>query len=248
MPYTPPEAVAFLGPQIELMERYVEHLCDTGVSHGLVGPREVPRMWERHVLNCAVVHPGIAQGSRVADIGAGAGLPGLVIAIARPDLEMTLVEPLLRRTTWLERVVDDLELDNVRIERARAEELWGKRQFDVVTSRAVARLGELARWSLPLAGKDGEMFVLKGSRAQQELDEDAGVLRKLKVTDALLESWGADVVEPETLTVRLRAAGGAPQLSRKQAGSAPTASQKKAAKAQKARRRGDDRNASGSGK
>lgn len=210
------------------MESYVAHLCDTGVSHGLVGPREVPRMWERHVLNCAVVHPGIRRDSRVADIGAGAGLPGLVLAIARPDLHVTLVEPLLRRTVWLERVIDDLELPNVDIVRGRAEELWNERQFDVVTSRAVARIGELARWSLPLVRRDGEMFVLKGSSAANERDEDAPILRKLKVVSADVETWGAGIVDPETVTLRLTVDGTAPQLTRKQAG---TAAPKSGAKA-----------------
>lgn len=231
-PPTPDAAREFLGARVDFMERYVAHLCDTGVTHGLVGPREVPRMWERHVLNCAVVHPGIADESAVADIGAGAGLPGLVLAIARPDLRLTLVEPLLRRTVWLERVIDDLELDNVEVVRARADELWGKRSFDVVTSRAVARIGELARWSLPLVQRGGEMFVLKGSSAALERDEDASILRKLKVVEADVETWGAGIVDPETVTLRLSVEGVAPQLTRKQAGTGPSTAKKKAARRQ----------------
>lgn len=224
-PITPDAARDFLGDRTELMAEYVRHLCDTGVSHGLMGPREVPRMWERHVLNCAVVHPGIAQGARIADIGAGAGLPGLVLAIARPDLDVTLIEPLLRRTTWLERVRDELELDNVTVRRGRAEEFWNGECFDVVTSRAVARLGELARWSLPLIHEDGEMFVLKGSRAADELDEDAAVLDRLHVRKAVIEEWGVGVVEPPTVTLRLLVDGLAPQLTRKQAGTVEKAKQ-----------------------
>lgn len=203
-------------------------LCDTGVTHGLVGPREVPRMWERHVLNCAVVHPGIPDEASVADIGAGAGLPGLVLAIARPDLRMTLVEPLLRRTVWLERVVEELELGNVEVVRTRADELWGERTFDVVTSRAVARIGELARWSLPLVQPGGEMFVLKGSSAADERDEDAAILRKLKVVEAEVETWGHGIVDPETVTLRLSVDGVAPQLTRKQAGIESPNAKKKA--------------------
>lgn len=217
-PSTPQVAAAFLGERLALMERYVAHLCDTGVSHGLIGPREVPRIWERHVLNCAVVHPGIADHASVADIGAGAGLPGLVLAIARPDLQMTLVEPLLRRTIWLESVIDDMELDNVQVRRARADELWGDAEYDVVTSRAVARLSELARWSLPLVKAEGAMFVLKGSRAAEEIDEDAAVLERLRVADAHIQEWGVGVVDPPTVTIRLRTSGKAPQLTRKQAG------------------------------
>lgn len=229
-PPTPDVAQSFLGDRLQLMERYVAHLCDTGVTHGLIGPREVPRMWERHVLNCAVVHPGIAEGRAVADIGAGAGLPGLVLAIARPDLRMTLVEPLLRRTVWLERIVDDLELENVEVVRARADEVWGKRSFDVVTSRAVARIGELARWSLPLVNAHGEMFVLKGSSAAAERDEDADILRKLRVIHADVERWGEGVVDPETVTLRLTVDGIAPQLTRKQAGTGPSPAKKKASR------------------
>ena len=164
--------------------------------------------------------------------GAGAGLPGLVLAIARPDLRMTLVEPLLRRTVWLERVIDDLELDNVEVVRARADELWGQRSFDVVTSRAVAWIGELARWSLPLVQRGGEMFVLKGSSAALERDEDASILRKLKVVEADVETWGAGIVDPETVTLRLSVEGVAPQLTRKQAGTGPSTAKKKAARRQ----------------
>lgn len=224
-PVTPQNAHDLLGARTEKMAEYVRHLCDTGVSHGLMGPREVPRMWERHVLNCAVVHPGIPEDAAVADIGAGAGLPGLVLAIARPDLQLTLIEPLLRRTVWLERVSDELGLSNVRILRGRAEEFWGKESFDVVTSRAVARLGELARWSLPLVNRGGEMFVLKGSRAADELKNDAPVLQRLRVSSAEIEEWGVGVVDPATVTVRLQVDGIAPQLTRKQAGTVDKAKQ-----------------------
>ncbi|MCI0154071.1 16S rRNA (guanine(527)-N(7))-methyltransferase RsmG [Dermacoccus nishinomiyaensis] len=225
-PPAPDTAAAFLADRLPLMTRYVDALCDTGVSHGLMGPREVPRMWERHVLNCAVVHPGIARGAHVADIGAGAGLPGLVLAIARPDLTMTLVEPLLRRTTWLADVVNELDLPNVEVVRARADELWGQRTFDVVTSRAVARIGELARWSLPLVSRGGEMFVLKGSSAAEERDEDEAVLRRLRVRTSEVETWGEGTVEPPTVTVRLTVDGIAPQLTRKQAGTIDKTKQK----------------------
>ena len=221
----PEAARRFLGPQTELMEEYVRHLCDTGVSHGLMGPREVPRMWDRHILNCAVVHPGIDHGLRVADVGAGAGLPGLVLAIARPDLDVTLIEPLLRRTTWLERVTAELRLPNVTVLRGRADDFWGAHSFDVVTSRAVARLGELARWSLPLVNKGGEMFVLKGNRAEVELDEDAEVLTRLRVSSAVIEEWGKGLLNPTTVTLRLRTRGVAPQLTRQQAGTVDKAKQ-----------------------
>lgn len=224
-PPIPPQAQEYLGAQAELMTHYVEALCSTGVSHGLLGPREVPRMWERHILNCAVVSDGLPNAALVADVGSGAGLPGLVLAIARPDISMTLIEPLLRRTTWLENVIDELVLDNVRVIRARADEQWGKGRYDVVTSRAVARIGELARWSLPLVREGGEMFALKGSSARQELDEDADVLRRLRVKEATVEEWGEGFVGQPTVTVRLRVDGLAPQLTRKQAGTVAKAKQ-----------------------
>ena len=120
-------------------------LADTGISHGLIGPREAPRLWDRHVLNSAVVQPVFAEGARVADIGSGAGLPGIPLAIARPDLRMVLVEPLQRRTIWLTSTIQVLGLTNVEVHRGRAESLWGAERFRHVTARAVARTGELAR-------------------------------------------------------------------------------------------------------
>ena len=143
------------GVRLELAEQYAELLASAGVIRGLIGPRETPRLWERHLLNCAVLGELIPTDSTVCDIGSGAGLPGLVLAIARPDLTVTLVEPLLRRTTFLDEAVQELGLDQVEVIRARAEELHGRRRFDVVTSRAVAPLPKLARWSLPLTRPGG---------------------------------------------------------------------------------------------
>ncbi|WP_376707657.1 16S rRNA (guanine(527)-N(7))-methyltransferase RsmG [Nocardioides alcanivorans] len=133
-----------------LAERYAAWLADAGTVRGLIGPREVPRLWERHLVNCAVLADAIPEGVRVCDIGSGAGLPGLVLAIVRPDLDITLVEPLLRRTTFLTEVVDDLGLDQVTVWRGRADEFAEKHAFDVVTSRAVAPLDRLLTWSMPL--------------------------------------------------------------------------------------------------
>ena len=104
----------------------MEHLATTGIERGLIGPREVPRLWVRHVLNCAAVQEYIAEGASVADVGSGAGLPGLCLAIARPDLSITLIEPLERRVIWLHEVVEDLGLENVKILRSRAEQAVGQ--------------------------------------------------------------------------------------------------------------------------
>ena len=130
--------------RLPLAEEYCRLLATDGVVRGLIGPREAPRLWERHLVNCALLAEAIEPEADVCDIGSGAGLPGLVLAIARPDLSVTLVEPLLRRTTFLDEVVAQLDLSNVEVVRARAEELHGQREFSVVTSRAVAPLDRLA--------------------------------------------------------------------------------------------------------
>ncbi len=156
--------------RLGLAQRYATWLAEAGVVRGLIGPREVPRLWERHLLNCAVLTEAIPPGSAVADIGSGAGLPGVVLALRRPDLRVTLVEPLLRRTTFLAEVVADLGLeDQVEVVRARAEELHGVRTFDVVTSRAVAPLEKLLAWCLPLCADTGLVLALKGSSAPAEV-------------------------------------------------------------------------------
>jgi 16S rRNA (guanine527-N7)-methyltransferase len=184
-------------------EAFARLLATEGIVRGLIGPREVPRLWDRHLLNCAVVTDAVAHGSTVCDIGSGAGLPGLVMAIRRPDLEITLVEPLLRRTTFLEEAVAALELPHVEVVRARAEELHGTRTFDVVTSRAVAPLDRLSRWSLPLVRTGGEFLAMKGSSAEDELASAAKVIGKEHgLVQGLLE-LGAAVVDPPVRVVRI---------------------------------------------
>ena len=200
-PPTPNAARDLFGDRVEVAEHYVAILADTGISHGLVGPREAPRLWERHVLNCAVVHPLFAPDTEVADIGSGAGLPGLVLAIIRPDLHLHLVEPLQRRTVWLRRTVAELELDNVTVQDGRAESLWGGRRFPAVTARAVARLGELGRWTLPLLEAGGSLHALKGSRGPEELEVDRDELTRLGAASCSVNHFGAGIVDPETVVV-----------------------------------------------
>lgn len=203
----PPPAVAagVFSHALPLAKRYAELLAADGVTRGLIGPREVPRLWDRHLVNCALLGEGIPEGVSLCDIGSGAGLPGLVLALARPDLRVTLVEPLLRRTTFLEEAVDALGLGNVDVVRARAEELHGIRDFDVVTSRAVAPLGRLLGWSLPLARKGGEVVAMKGSSVHDEIDAACAVLRRLGGGDVRVERYGTDLVERPTTVVRVRA-------------------------------------------
>lgn len=159
----------FSSEAMPVVTRYAEMLASEGVLRGLIGPREVPRLWERHVVNSMALAPALAASARVADVGTGAGLPGVVLAIGRPDLDVTLVEPLLRRTTFLTEVVDALGLTNVTVLRARAEEVHGTAVFDVVTSRAVAPLGRLLEWCMPLVAGHGHVLALKGSNAAEEI-------------------------------------------------------------------------------
>src|SRR5699024_6719596 len=144
LPSRPPSVASeIFGNRLPLAERFAHLLADTGVSHGLIGPRETPRLWERHLLNCGVVESVLPHRTRLLDVGSGAGLPGLVLAIARPDVEVVLIEPMLRRSTWLTDAVQELGLGNVQGLRGKAQDFWGKTRAPVVTARAVARLGEL---------------------------------------------------------------------------------------------------------
>lgn len=188
------------------MERYVGWLAGAGRERGLIGPREVPRLWQRHVLNCAVIGEWVPRGATVVDIGSGAGLPGVVLALGRPDVAVTLVEPLLRRATFLQEVVDDLGVP-MRVVRARAEELHGVESFDVVTSRAVAPLDRLAGWCMPLVGRDGAMVAMKGSRAAEEAAEHAELLQTHGTTVPEVRSLGVDLLIEPTWAIRLAWAG-----------------------------------------
>lgn len=205
-PPAPAEARGVFAVRLPMAERFAALLASDGVVRGLIGPRETPRLWERHLLNCAVLGEVVPARSAVCDIGSGAGLPGLVLAIARPDLTITLVEPLLRRSTFLDEAVQRLELLNVEVVRARAEELHGVRTFDVVTSRAVAALPKLLRWSLPLTRPGGAVVAMKGSSAQEEVDGARKQLRALGAGPVSVHTVGLGVVDPPTIVVRVEAA------------------------------------------
>lgn len=193
----------FASDRLALAVRYTELLATEGVVRGLIGPREAPRLWDRHVLNSAVVAEAIPDGSTVCDIGTGAGLPGLVVAIARPDLTVTLVEPLLRRTTFLDEVVAELGLDRVTVVRGRAEDLHGHDTFDVVTSRAVAPLERLLGWSMPLVSPTGAMVAMKGQSVRDEIASAQAFLTRWRCGVPEVVEVGRGVVDPPTTVVRV---------------------------------------------
>jgi 16S rRNA (guanine527-N7)-methyltransferase len=168
----PASAAEVFGPALDRAAEYVRLLATDGTVRGLIGPREVPRLWDRHLLNSVAIAPLVPDGARVVDVGSGAGLPGIPLALARPDLTVALLEPLARRVTFLDEVVDRLGLTNVTVVRGRAEEGPARRELggaDVVTARAVAPLEKLAAWCLPLLRPGGRLLALKGSTAAEEL-------------------------------------------------------------------------------
>ena len=191
------------------MTHYAALLASAGVERGLIGPREVPRLWDRHLLNCAVAVPLVPADADVIDVGSGAGLPGIVWAIARPDLRVTCLEPLQRRATFLEEVVTALDLaDRVHVVRARAEDIVRGRgpvtslRARVVTARAVAPLERLAGWTVPLVQPGGELLALKGRSAAEEVQASATVLERLGIASVEVVECGFGVVDPPTTVVR----------------------------------------------
>ena len=174
------------------------------MSHGLIGPREIPRLWDRHVLNCAVVQDAFPAGVKLVDVGSGAGLPGLALAIARPDLDVHLVEPMLRRTQWLSGVVEQLGLENVTVHRGACRGPGGLVAAPFVTARAVARLDKLARWCVPLLEPGGTLVAMKGRSAAEELSADRRALERLGLVAAVVTEHGRDLLDEPVLTVDLR--------------------------------------------
>ena len=199
----PSAAAAVFGAGLERAQKYAEILAGAGVERGLVGPREVDRLWERHLFNSVAVAELLDYGERIADIGSGAGLPGIPLALARPDLRVTLIEPLLRRSDFLHEVVDLLGVD-VTVIRGRAEESDVRQrvgEMDAVVSRAVAPLDKLTRWSMPLLREDGRMLAIKGQRAEHEIDEHRRVMASLGAVDARVVKCGTDYLQPPATVV-----------------------------------------------
>lgn len=194
--------IAF-GTRLPTAEQFAEILSSVAVERGLLGPREVPRIWDRHLLNCVVLQELVERGAHVLDVGSGAGLPGIPLAIARPDLRVTLVEPLLRRATFLQEVVDSLGLD-VAVYRGRAEDRATQAAVgtaDVVASRAVAPLAKLMGWCLPLARTGGRVLAIKGVSAAEELERDRESIRRLGGRHLQLRQCGAGLLASPTTVV-----------------------------------------------
>ena len=198
----PSVAAELFGDRIEVARAFTAALAREGEERGLIGPLELPRLWTRHILNSAIAAP-LFHGS-VADIGSGAGLPGLVLAIARPDVEWTLIEPMERRITWLNEQVLDLGLTNVTVLRARAEDVRPLEAFDVVTARAVSALRTLIPLTAPLVSDGGELTLLKGMNVSNEIDAAQKQIKKFRLTDVRVEVLGEGVLPETTRVVRAR--------------------------------------------
>ena len=196
----PAAAAKIFGAGIDKARGYAAALVRDGDELGLLGPREMPKLWTRHILNSAVVAELVPAGASVADVGSGAGLPGIPMAIAQPQASFVLIEPMERRSNWLSQQVAELGLDNVRVLRARAEEVG--EVFDIVTARAVSALPKLLRMTVPLTRHGGEIIALKGSKSAEEIEESRGLMKKLKIAGFEIVLTGAQQLEEPTRVVR----------------------------------------------
>jgi 16S rRNA (guanine527-N7)-methyltransferase len=204
----PAEATGVFGEALDQARRYAELLATDGVTRGLIGPRETERLWDRHLLNCAVVAELLPEHGELVDIGSGAGLPGVVLAMLRPSLSVILLEPLLRRSVFLSECVSELGLSNVTVVRARAEDKAAAHiRADIATARAVAPLDRLAGWAVRLLRPGGELLAIKGQSAAEELEAANPVLSRLGVQSAEVLQAGHGRVISATTVVRVVTGG-----------------------------------------
>ncbi len=212
----PAGASTVFGDRLPIARAYVRLLCTEGVVRGLIGPREPTRIWTRHVLNSASIAGLLDPGIRVVDVGTGAGLPGIPLAVARSDLHVDLLEPLDRRTRFLHLAVEDLHLDRCRVVRARAEDaVPGAGNADAVTSRAVAPLHRLAAWCAPLLRAGGVFLAMKGESAAAELERDAAAMAAAGLADAAVVTVDVPGAPPTMVVRAVRVAGSPPQVRRR---------------------------------
>ena len=199
----PEAAKAIFGSKIELARGYAQMLANDSDELGLLGPRELDKIWSRHILNSAVVAEMVGQGELVADVGSGAGLPGIPMAIAAPETNFVLIEPMDRRASWLQGVATELGLENVEVVRARAEDIEGG-QFYVVTARAVAALDKLLRLCVPLLKPGGRVIALKGSKAAEEIEVAKKLQKKLKIESFEVVICGEKFLSEPTSVVKTK--------------------------------------------
>jgi 16S rRNA (guanine527-N7)-methyltransferase len=197
----PAAAATLFGAQLAVARQFTSNLASQGEERGLIGPLELPRLWSRHILNSAIVAPLLRPG-RVGDIGSGAGLPGLVLAIARPDVTFVLIEPMERRVAWLNEQVAELGLTNVEVVRARAEDVRLEEPLDQVTARAVSAFRKLLPLTAPLLRDGGELVLMKGAGAQAEVEAASKEIRKYKVHQIEVLTLGQDVLDEVTRVIR----------------------------------------------
>lgn len=193
------------GPALALAEQYAELLAGPGVQRGLLGPREVPRLWDRHLMNCAAVAELVPHPCSLVDIGSGAGLPGIVLAILLPDVQVVLLEPMLRRASFLDECTALLGLGNTATCRSRAQDAVGTITADVATARAVAPMDRLAELALNLVRPGGLVLAIKGAGAAQEVERAAPVLRRAGARDVAVVRAGSGKVSPPAVVVRMNA-------------------------------------------
>jgi 16S rRNA (guanine527-N7)-methyltransferase len=197
----PESAKAIFGPQIEKARAFAQKLAKDSDDLGLLGPRELDKLWSRHILNSAVVAETVKPGDHVADVGSGAGLPGIPMAIAMPEAHFVLIEPMERRSTWMLEVIQELALTNVEVRRARAEEVLDL-NFDIVTARAVAALDKLLRLTVPLLKPGGSLIALKGSKAAEEIEAARKLQKKLGIASFEIQICGEKFLDEPTSVVK----------------------------------------------
>ncbi|MGA0842194.1 MAG: 16S rRNA (guanine(527)-N(7))-methyltransferase RsmG [Candidatus Nanopelagicales bacterium] len=190
-----------LEENLEKLKAYEALLKQHGEEKGLLGPKDIQIIWERHILNSLPLMELISPNSTLADIGSGAGLPGIPLSICRPDLKITLIEPMARRAEFLKIVIKELEIQNTEVFHGRAEALFKKQKFDFVTARAVAPFKKLVKIALPLLKSDGYLLALKGAKANLELNDALEVINELQATSLGVVKTGSEIQSEVSIVV-----------------------------------------------